>query len=424
MAFNQIMDIDCRISANTFSHSVRTNYPDVFLCKTLLDAIRHILSNNSFQGSHATLTEDQEQIFEIIENLNTCPDTMFKYLRKHFAKHFDIDLYIMAFINEKFSLIHDDSYDKANVAYLLLNKDNTVQGPLYITSVNGNNETVFSKGDPDIHVDMYIYLAHLNNTKPSSDIPQIQEQQAVHCMQELIENSSIDDISNLTNQINLDAKIQFRILLKQFLQQMFRLTDELPIDAHLMNEASQQFENISVNILESILPSHPCNPTIEINYMHSTDFSTNLQYETNQIVSDGEAPLNISVPTIYGPPTLKKPLKNTFHPRNLKEFAKTRSSPIQCINSKQREALQIEVPPDDDNLLYLATELRNLDGQIHLAKVIVPDKTTTRNESLINNNDRRCLKFDKCHPDDIVDLCNNRIYSKISSQDRQALVKK
>jgi len=54
-----------------------------------------------------------------------------------------------------------------------------------------------------------------------------------------------------------------------------------------------------------------------------------------------ETPMDI--PNNYNPPTMIKLLKNTFHPRTLKEFAETGSSPLQCVNSKQREPLHIEV---------------------------------------------------------------------------------
>ncbi|CAF1158005.1 unnamed protein product [Rotaria sordida] len=462
------MDIDCRISARAFSQSHRTIYPDAFPCKTLSDAVRYILSNNSFQGSNATLTVHQEDVFEVIEQLKVCPSKMFESLRTYFAKFFDIDLYIIGFINEKFSIIHDDKHDKANMAYLQFNKDHTIYGPLYITSVNGNNETVFSK-DAGIHVDICIYVVHLNDIKPSTDILQIQEQQAVHCMEESIEGLSIDNTLDPTNQINLsdsvqiDAKIQSRILLDRILSQVFRLIDGLPIDAHIMNEVWQQFvpnitpynhlfheeaitilkqyvmscsnliqiaeqsmntyQSIQVDTLQSTLPSHLSNQTIEINSIHSNNIPINLQYQMNQIPFDIKILLNTSVSKTYDQPTLIKQLKSSFHPRNLKEFAKTKSSPIQCINSKQRDPFQIRVPPDDGNLLCLAIELHNPDGQIHPSKVIVPDKTKAKDESLINNNDLRCLKFDECQSDDQVDLDNKRIYLKITKTERQALVK-
>ncbi|CAF3743454.1 unnamed protein product [Rotaria sordida] len=395
------MDIDCRISARAFSQSHRTIYPDAFPCKTLSDAVRYILSNNSFQGSNATLTVHQEDVFEVIEQLKVCPSKMFESLRTYFAKFFDIDLYIIGFINEKFSIIHDDKHDKANMAYLQFNKDHTIYGPLYITSVN----------------------------EPSTDILQIQEQQAVHCMEESIEGLSIDNTLDPTNQINLsdsvqiDAKIQSRILLDRILSQVFRLIDGLPIDAHIMNEVWQQFESIQVDTLQSTLPSHLSNQTIEINSIHSNNIPINLQYQMNQIPFDIKILLNTSVSKTYDQPTLIKQLKSSFHPRNLKEFAKTKSSPIQCINSKQRDPFQIRVPPDDGNLLCLAIELHNPDGQIHPSKVIVPDKTKAKDESLINNNDLRCLKFDECQSDDQVDLDNKRIYLKITKTERQALVK-
>jgi hypothetical protein len=45
----------------------------------------------------------------------------------------------------------------------------------------------------------------------------------------------------------------------------------------------------------------------------------------------------------YDPPQISKPVKSTIHPRTLKEFATTGSSPIQCVNSNQREPLHIKV---------------------------------------------------------------------------------
>lgn len=57
--------------------------------------------------------------------------------------------------------------------------------------------------------------------------------------------------------------------------------------------------------------------------------------------STSETPIDISVK--YCEPTLIKPINSTFHPRNLKEFSQTGSSPIQCEDSGQRDGLQIRV---------------------------------------------------------------------------------
>jgi hypothetical protein len=70
-----------------------------------------------------------------------------------------------------------------------------------------------------------------------------------------------------------------------------------------------------------------------------------------------EIPLNISLPNdtsasttnvinvqkSYVLPKLDKPLKSTCHLRTLKEFAKSGSSPIQCVDSMQREPFKMSV---------------------------------------------------------------------------------
>jgi hypothetical protein len=51
--------------------------------------------------------------------------------------------------------------------------------------------------------------------------------------------------------------------------------------------------------------------------------------------------------------------------------------------------------------------------------VIVPDKTKAKDELLINNNDLKCLDFSDCHEDYTFERDTNRLYSRISSAERQ-----
>jgi hypothetical protein len=145
-------------------HDFRTVPADVFPSLNIRDAIRFILDNNINRRTNETLTEHQEQIFEIIEQLHVCPQTMFMCLRKNFAKQFDIDLHIITFDNENFSLITENNYQKENMTFLVFNKDNTVRGPLYTISTNGTRETVFSVHNDEIPMDVYSYVAQLNDT--------------------------------------------------------------------------------------------------------------------------------------------------------------------------------------------------------------------------------------------------------------------
>lgn len=42
----------------------------------------------------------------------------------------------------------------------------------------------------------------------------------------------------------------------------------------------------------------------------------------------------------------------------------------------------------------------------------------------MNNNDLRCLNFDKCDPNDTYDLNDKRIYSKVTPTELLSLCKK
>jgi hypothetical protein len=112
-------------------------YSDIFRCGNLLDAIRFILENNTYQKNNATLSVLQEDIFVVIEQLRVCPPKMFQYLQEKFVKHFDIYLYIIAFDNGRFSLMNTINHDKKYTAFVTFNKDHTIRGPLFTMFENG-----------------------------------------------------------------------------------------------------------------------------------------------------------------------------------------------------------------------------------------------------------------------------------------------
>ncbi|CAF0808229.1 unnamed protein product [Adineta steineri] len=461
------MDIDGTIYGSGPMIASRDIHPNVFPTSNLLDAIKFILTNNTKQRNNETLTEYQEEIFQIVEKFYTQPQTMFEYLRKNFAKYFDIDLYPIVFENENFSLITENNYEKNNKAYLSFNKDNTVHGPLYKTNVNGTTETVFSAND-NIQVEVYMFVMELNDKIPPCNFPLQKEQSAASCIQESIENSSFITISTSNNQVIYDhpEKTQSRALLDATLRQIFQLFDNLPIWPNIMNQTLEPFlshiatfkqltpedcivasediitrlsyliqaakpsifnnQNNSNGNVESItLPSEVDQQNIESNSTN-LDAHNTLQNEMNPILLDVPIPdQSPNVSRTYDPPTMDKPLKSPFHPRTLKEYAATSSSPVQSVRSKQREPLHIGVPPDDDTQLYLAMEAvtDTDDNEGHVSKFLVPDKTKLKDENLINMNDLRCLNFDKCHKDYTFNNDTKQLYAKISSQERDALQK-
>lgn len=61
----------------------------------------------------------------------------------------------------------------------------------------------------------------------------------------------------------------------------------------------------------------------------------------------------------------------------------------------------------------------DLNRQPHVSKIIVPNKTKVENESLMNNNDLNCLKFDECDTGCIFDYETRTLYSTISVEERQ-----
>lgn len=111
------------------------------------------------------MTEEQEQVFEIIEQLYQSPEKMFMYLCKHFAKHYDIDLNLIICDNKKYSLMKNYIYEKKYVAFIKFDENNLICGPLYKTNVNGTVRTVFSVNNYDLCIDSYMYVTYLDDKR-------------------------------------------------------------------------------------------------------------------------------------------------------------------------------------------------------------------------------------------------------------------
>ncbi|CAF0937124.1 unnamed protein product [Adineta steineri] len=442
--FGDVMDTDDTLYGSGPMTASEDTVLHVSPSPNLLDAIKFILNNNIKQGNNETLTEEQEEIFQIVEKLCIEPRTMFAYLRKNFAKYFDIDLQPIVFDNGKF-LVIEDNYGKDNKAFLLFNKDNTVHGPLYIKNSKGTTETVFS-ADDYIELFVTIYVSTINDKIPPHNFPLQQEQSAASCSQESVENSLLHTTSTLNNQLIYDhpEKTQSRVLIDTTLYQISRVLDKLPICSDTMDHTLQtflfqvaNFEQLTPedcilaseviktcfsNLIQAVKSSNSNNQNTSTNL----DAYNTLQNEMNPILLDVAIPdQSPNVSRTYDPPTMDKPLKSPFHPRTLKEYAATSSSPVQSVRSKQREPLHIGVPPDDDTQLYLAMETvtDTDDNEAHASKFLVPDKTKLKDENLINMNDLRCLNFDKCHKDYTFNNDTKQLYAKISSQERRAYQK-
>ncbi|CAF0782970.1 unnamed protein product [Adineta steineri] len=463
--FDDLMDIDGTLRESAFMPTSGAIFPEVFEASNLLYAIEFILYNNTKHRNNETLTEVQADLFQIVENLHIQPQKMFMYLRQNFAKYFDIDLYPIAFVNEEFSLITENNDENKNKAFLLFNEDNTVRGPLYTKNGSGTTETVFSANyDTQVDVDSYLFGLNLS----LDNYPLQQAQPAAGCTQESIENSSVNTILTSSNQVLYDhsEKTQSRVLIDTALYQISRVLDKLPVCPDTMDQTLQtflfqivNFEQLTPedcilaseviktcfsNLIQAVKSSNSNNQNnsngnaesitlpSEVNQQNTESNSTNLdahntlQNEMNPILLDVSIPdQSLNVSRTYDPPTMDKPLKSPFHPRTLKEYAATSSSPVQSVRSKQREPLHIGVPPDDDTQLYLAMETvtDTDDNEAHVSKFLVPDKTKLKDENLINMNDLRCLNFDKCHKDYTFNNDTKQLYAKISSQERDALQK-
>ncbi|UJR37545.1 hypothetical protein I4U23_030246 [Adineta vaga] len=437
---DDIMDINECISVNSSLISMRSASPDVFPSQTLTDAVRCILDNNTKNRNNQILTEYQVEIFEIIEQLHSSPKKLCHYLTKDFAKYFDIDLYLITFDNNEFCLNMENNYGKEHKAFLLLNKDYTVRGPLYTINTDGTKQSVFCNDDSLIQVEIYCYILQLNDTDLFSNSSLPEESDTTSYVSQVFTNQ-VDNVSITSVDYNADSRELFR----NMSYQIFRLYENLNINHDLVYQAFSsflskitQFEHLSAqdtilalndginclsNLVKMVQPHIPIeNEQLSSNQVSAPDDTmvSHIETEHNNSVQSFISNTVLSSDFYgYEPPTMNKLLQTPYHPRTMKEFAKTGSSPIQCVDAKQREPLHIGVPPDDGVSLYLGVTMVTDAHTTHCSKVVVPDNAKIEGDYLMNNNDLTCLKYDKCDPDDKFYLDEKVLYSKIRPKERE-----
>ncbi|CAF1956775.1 unnamed protein product [Rotaria magnacalcarata] len=296
---------------------------------------------------------------------------------------------------------------------------------------------------------MSAYVIQLNNINSTSEpFYSMEEEQDANSIHEPIQISSMDTTSNFTdekqlsNLTQIDVKAESHFLLKQLTDNILGLARRLSIDAQAVYEACQPFlSNINLSHLSSdeeiiaafevgttcfskLLGTVKHSMTVERIDLSQLTPTNHINHQTRGSNRTNIKPMPKHDSIHCDAPSPTKPLKTTHHPRYLKEFTATISAPVRCINSGQRDSIEIKIPLIDcNNPLYLVIELQDLNEQSHCSKVVVPEQTRATNEILINNNDLKCLRFDRCPPNYGYDLETRRIYSEITREERQHLKK-
>lgn len=140
----------------------------VLVCTNLLNAIQIILEHKPQRTNNEMLTEQQADVFEMIMEQKD-PQVMLDNTRRFVAKFFDIHLGIICFRSGEFTLVMDCAHHKdADVAYLLLNEDNTVCGPLCDVDASNSKQTVFDSDDWSVELNVKMYINGLNHQSKRS----------------------------------------------------------------------------------------------------------------------------------------------------------------------------------------------------------------------------------------------------------------
>jgi hypothetical protein len=121
------------------------------------------LNKNNNQNE---LTDYDQQLVNLVQTCNGGQNLT--ELAMEFGKFSNIDLRFIAFYQEKYRIINESSFPdttkRGHRAFVVLNGDSTICGPLFTHDLTGKVQTVFPFDDNRIVFEVHKYIEKLNQT--------------------------------------------------------------------------------------------------------------------------------------------------------------------------------------------------------------------------------------------------------------------
>ncbi|UJR37547.1 hypothetical protein I4U23_030248 [Adineta vaga] len=400
----------------------------------------------------------KEQLKEYVQKHKDAPTSLPAVVE--FNNSFKIYLHFIAFrvgkfqLTNKYTFLHNDKEKRQ--AFIVLNGDNTICGPLFIHATQGERKFLFDLDDMRVQVYVDRYIEKLNRTDPRSFPVKDETSSSNVCC-----NSSTNELMDLAdalmneshkiNAVSSKKKRNIRSTNDQNEQKFIR-TVEKTILCHRNN--TDLTNSASVNVSTTHQQGTPCTfilnqPSIIRMSDHGgkgiNDVSTtgtmlaNTSMTTTPLPSDTvHVPQSIPTPmstsiSYAKPEILKQPQENwkIRYPRDIipqqntgaQENGKIFTGLLQGVGS-QRSQIEVKVPLRMNRQMYLASMVRTINNLPHSLKIIVPEKTKVNKDRFNRDNYLNYFEFNNCNSNYIVDLDALIIYMKITPLEHQQQIKK
>ncbi|CAF3645022.1 unnamed protein product [Rotaria sordida] len=386
----------------------------------LLDGALFIVSNSTYQtenipSSWQHPTDLLTRTFDDITKLKDNPGHFFHGLINAYADLYDIDLYLIVFINNKHTII-----DKNNFCNLVDENQNQTENRLELSIEDPSHMAVddtFSSENHSTSFDLQpvtLFEASTFIEQMLQEINQLKNNLRPWLNEILIQNQAPDfNITNL-NSISPQASAELiqerQMLILQIIQSA---VERIPRnhDAAIVSNIVVANNNQQDNTTLFSDTSHVTQ--IDQNPANISSYVLNQSSNTSEIFPTTSASIQCEAPNI-----LNKPKKD-WHYRNMRDLAKNRI-PLLAGDGPQRSLIRVKVPLKRNYPMYLGIKVQTYDNREHCLKIPVPEGTTVNMDSFCNDNNLNRLQFDQCTPTDYFDSENRYVYSEISSEEHEA----
>ncbi|CAF4808448.1 unnamed protein product [Rotaria sp. Silwood1] len=419
------MDTDNELNLLT---NIKNNYEtscvnnienDTFLklygAKSARDTFEFILSNDS---TFKNKTIDKNQ--------NELTDSDYEQLNNLVRK----------IINEYF-IVNQNKLKKN--AFIVLNGDDTICGPLFAFDRNEKIQTVFDFDDMSIYHYVDKYIDEINRTDRSL-FPQIEDKTISNVPQDWYS----DDIRLLVNDLNPEIfvspenKIESRTYGDHIKQKILQTNKTLCTtnaislsiqESAQLNESDRVTQADQISVDTSISTSTHLSKTTEILQIVLSQTTTQYSYEKPEIVIQPKQDWNPRYPKDL----IIKPTNEAY--KNLQVKRKYRRKTNKRMNKKEQRKFigllqgvgnqrsHIQVPSKFTQPIYLAIAVRTINNHYHSSKVIVQENTKVNKHLCNHDNYLNYLEFDECDQEHYFDLNTGNVYMKITSKEHRQQLK-
>ncbi|CAF0782919.1 unnamed protein product [Adineta steineri] len=415
-----------------------------------------------------------QRTFERIKTRINGSQIFFRDLINAYADLYNIDLYLIVYEDNKWIIIGKERLESnkrdnhEHYAFLWCHEGNTEWSPVCIQDTSGRIMTTFKTNEVDARHFIEFCLNKINqNLNNTGEQPVEEDSHMSEDASHMMVDTTFSSINDRTSRVRQPVTtVNTRVSIKQMQKEIDQLIPliisrsgtvgfENPISdfnsanlnqisprmaatlikqrlLYLSNAVQKALELTSQDSdtgISSMIVGEENNQQLQTNETnHSVQTDQGFSYvsasETIDALNSNQASQCTSVSTSlefqYEAPSILVQPKGEWHNRNMKELANKGVSRL-AADGPQRTFPQVQVPPEENQRMYIGIQIQTYNNEKHPSKVLVPENTGVNMDDFCNDNNLSRLLFDKCKKqNNYCEPGNGCVYLGISPEEHGA----